>query len=65
MLKKNSSLNLWNYVVLIKVLKSILIKLRLKFKKHRGKVKLDLYMNLIKNIVIKKGVIKRWKSIMF
>lgn len=51
--------------MLIKVLKSILIKLRLKFKKHRGKVKLDLYMNLIKNIVIKKGVIKRWKSIMF
>ena len=48
MLKKNSSLNLWNYVVLIKVLKSILIKLRLKFKKYRDKVKLDIYMNLIK-----------------
>ena len=48
MLKKNSSFNLWNYVVLIKVLKSILIKLRLKFKKHTDKVKLDIYMNLIK-----------------
>lgn len=48
MLKKNSNLNLWNYVVLIKVLKSILIKLRLKFKKHSGKFKLDLYINLIK-----------------
>lgn len=48
MLKKNSSLNLWNYVVLIKVLKSTLIKLRLKFKKHSGKFKLDLYINLIK-----------------
>lgn len=48
MLKKNSSLNLWIYVVLIKVLKSILIKLRLKFKKHRDKVKLDIYMHLIK-----------------
>lgn len=31
-----------------KVLKSILIKLRVKFKKHRGKVKLDIYMSLIK-----------------
>lgn len=48
MLKKNSNLNLWNYVVLIKVLKSTLIKLRLKFKKHSGKFKLDLYINLIK-----------------
>lgn len=48
MLKKNSSLNLWNYVVIIKVLKSTLIKLRLKFKKHSGKFKLDLYINLIK-----------------
>ena len=48
MLKKNSSLNLWNYVVLIKVLKSILIKLRLKLKKYRDKVKLDIYMHLIK-----------------
>lgn len=48
MLKKNSSLNLWNYVVLIKVLKSTLIKLRLKFKKYGGKFKLDLYMHLIK-----------------
>lgn len=48
MLKKNSSLNLWNYVVLIKVLKSILIKLRLKFKKQRDKVKIDIYMHLIK-----------------
>lgn len=51
--------------MLIKVLKSTLIKLRLKFKKHSGKFKLDIYMHLIKNIVIKKGVIKRWKNIMF